>query len=101
MLCSMFSGRFDLNILFWCIIIETIKLLITFCLELKHEIDVWKKACSSLSGYSRDENSVRNVLKKKVMALENLLRKHLYDTKPDEDDFKANLAELQSKVRKI
>jgi len=65
---------------------------------LKREIDVWKKACNSIPGYSRDENSVRGVLKRKVMALENLLRKHLYDTKPSDDDYLATLEELQNKV---
>jgi hypothetical protein len=68
---------------------------------LKREIDVWKKACNSIPGYSRDENSVRGVLKRKVMALENLLRKHLYDEKPCDDDYLATLEELESKVSKI
>ncbi|XP_054164051.1 P protein-like isoform X2 [Oppia nitens] len=67
--------------------------------ELKREIDVWKKACNSISGYSRDENSVRGVLKRKVMALENQLHKHLYEHKPSEDDYLANLEELQNKYK--
>lgn len=67
--------------------------------ELKREIDVWKKACNSLSGYSRDENSVRGVLKRKVMALENLLHKHLYDTKPTDDGYLATLEELENKYK--
>lgn len=69
-------------------------------LELKHEIDVWKKACNSIPGYSRDENSVRTVLKRKVMALENVLRKHLYDDQhADDDSFHDNLAELSQRYK--
>ena len=33
------------------------------------------------------------------MALESLLQKHLYDEKPSDDDFLANLEELENKVR--
>ena len=71
----------------------------SFLTELKHEIEVWKKACHSISGYSRDENSVRLILKKKVMALEGQLRKHIYDSTPSDDDYRANLKELENKVK--
>lgn len=49
--------------------------------EVKHEIEVWKKAYNSLSGYSRDEDTVRVVLHRKITILETLLRKKLYDSK--------------------
>ncbi|KAI1301636.1 P protein [Halotydeus destructor] len=67
-------------------------------IELQAEIDVWKKACQSIP---RDENSVRTVLNRKVMALENVLRKHLYDDvrREQEDDFEETLAELTRKYR--
>ncbi|XP_035233322.1 P protein-like [Stegodyphus dumicola] len=64
--------------------------------ELKHEIEVWKKAYSSLSGYSRDEDTVRAILRRKITVLETLLRKKLYDSKISEDDYKASLKELTS-----
>ena len=68
--------------------------------ELKHEIDVWKKAHNSLSGYSRDENSVRTVLKRKVLALESVLRRNLYDaTHCENEDFEVQLKELKEKYR--
>lgn len=63
--------------------------------ELKHEINVWRKARNSLSGYSRDEMTVKAILKKKVQLLKNLLRKKLYDAKPPED-YLANLEELSN-----
>ncbi|PRD32882.1 UNVERIFIED_CONTAM: Oca2 [Trichonephila clavipes] len=49
--------------------------------EVKHEIEVWKKAFNSLSGYSRDEDTVRAILHRKISVLETLLRKKLYDAK--------------------
>ncbi|RWS07428.1 P-like protein, partial [Dinothrombium tinctorium] len=68
-------------------------------MEVKREIDVWKKACSSIAGYSRDENSVRVVLRKKVLSLETLLSKQLYNTKPSHEEYRATLAELKTKYR--
>ncbi|GFU48922.1 p protein [Nephila pilipes] len=62
--------------------------------EVKHEIEVWKKAFNSLSGYSRDEDTVRAILHRKISVLETLLRKKLYDAKISEDDYRASLKEL-------
>ncbi|GIZ03931.1 p protein [Caerostris extrusa] len=66
--------------------------------ELKHEIEVWKKAFNSLSGYSRDEDTVRAILHRKITVLETLLRKKLYDAKISEDDYRASLKELTNTV---
>ncbi|RWS27635.1 P-like protein [Leptotrombidium deliense] len=68
-------------------------------MEVKREIDVWKKACSSIAGYSRDENSVRVILKKKVMCLETLLSKQLCNSKPTHEEYKATLEELKTKYK--
>lgn len=69
-------------------------------IELKQEIDVWKKASNSIAGYTPDETSVRSVLKRKVMALENVLRKHLYEEDTHTNrDYEANLAELTKKYK--
>ncbi|GBN97396.1 hypothetical protein AVEN_41588-1 [Araneus ventricosus] len=62
--------------------------------KLKHEIEVWRKAFNSLSGYSRDEDTVRAILHRKITVLETLLRKKLYDAKISEDDYRASLKEL-------
>ncbi|XP_067134340.1 P protein-like [Centruroides vittatus] len=67
--------------------------------ELKHEINVWKKARNSLSGYSRDEMTVKALLKKKIQLLKTLLRKKLYDARPSDDNYLANLEELSSKYK--
>ncbi|KAG8183960.1 hypothetical protein JTE90_005190 [Oedothorax gibbosus] len=67
--------------------------------EVKHEIEVWKKAFNSLSGYSRDEDTVRVVLHRKIAMLETLLRKKLYDSKISEDDYRASLKELTSTLK--
>ncbi|XP_013788413.1 P protein-like, partial [Limulus polyphemus] len=67
--------------------------------ELRHEIEVWKKACKSLPGYSRDENTVRAILRKKVYSLENLLKKKLYDIRPSEESYQASLVELSNKYK--
>lgn len=64
--------------------------------EVKHEIEVWKKAYNSLSGYSRDEDTVRAILRRKITILETLLRKKLYDCKVSEDDYRASLKELSN-----
>ncbi|XP_054715570.1 P protein-like [Uloborus diversus] len=64
--------------------------------EVKHEIEVWKKAYNSLSGYSRDEDTVRAILRRKICILETLLRKKLYDCKMSEDDYRASLKELSN-----
>ena len=68
-------------------------------LELRREIDVWKKTCNSISGYSRDENSVRDILKKQVCSLENVLRKQLYTMKQEDENFEADLTELARKYK--
>ena len=68
--------------------------------DLKHEIDVWKKAFNSVGGYSRDEKNVRGELKKKVKKLERLLSEKL--TAPEEDahdEYILNLNELTKKYR--
>ncbi|XP_076319068.1 P protein-like [Tachypleus tridentatus] len=67
--------------------------------ELRHEIEVWKKACKSLPGYSRDENTVRAILRKKVYSLESLLKKKLYDIRPSEESYQASLVELSKKYK--
>ncbi|KAF8793574.1 P protein like [Argiope bruennichi] len=67
--------------------------------ELKHEIEVWKKAFNSLSGYSRDEDTVRAILHRKITVLETLLRKKLYDAKISEDDYRASLKELTNSFK--
>ncbi|KAG8183958.1 hypothetical protein JTE90_005189 [Oedothorax gibbosus] len=62
--------------------------------EMKHEIEVWKKAFNNLSGYSRDEDTVRATLRRKITILESLLKKKISDPKISEDDYRANLKEL-------
>lgn len=61
-----------------------------------------------MGGYSKDENSVRNILKRKVVGLERLLRRQIsHDVKSvnhnhnqmKEDDYHANLAELSKKYK--
>lgn len=70
-----------------------------FCFtELKREIEVWKRACNSIVGYSRDENSVRLMLNHKVETLETILRQHCYETVPPEDNYRSVLTELEQKV---
>uniref|UniRef100_T1IPD1 Citrate transporter-like domain-containing protein n=1 Tax=Strigamia maritima TaxID=126957 RepID=T1IPD1_STRMM len=63
--------------------------------ELKQEINVWKRAAKSVSLYSRDESSVRKKLLRKVATLENNLKKRRYNIKPNEEDYKASLVELE------
>jgi len=63
--------------------------------ELKQEIHVWKRAAKSVSLYSRDEEMVRKTLLRKVAALENKLKKKRYSIRPNEDDYKASLLELE------
>lgn len=48
----------------------------TYFLELKREIDVWSRAVSSLSSYSKDEIDVKTILQTKVLHL-----KHEYKMK--------------------
>lgn len=48
---------------------------------MKHEIEVWKKAFNNLSGYSRDEDTVRATLRRKITILESLLKKKISDSK--------------------
>ncbi|KAI2802671.1 protein kinase, partial [Blomia tropicalis] len=67
--------------------------------ELKREIEVWKRATNSISGYSRDENSVRNVLNRKVEILETILQDHCYETVPPEDNYHSVLNELEAKYK--
>lgn len=71
---------------------------IQFFIELKREIEVWKRACNSIVGYSRDENSVRSMLNHKVETLETILRQHCYETVPPEDNYRSVLTELEQKV---
>lgn len=68
---------------------------------MKREIEVWKRATNSISGYSRDENSVRNVLNRKVEILETILQDHCYETVPPEDNYHSVLNELEAKVSLI
>ncbi|KPM03271.1 P protein-like protein [Sarcoptes scabiei] len=67
--------------------------------ELKREIEVWKRACNSIVGYSRDENSVRAVLNRKVETLETILQQHCYETVPPEDNYRSVLNELEQKYK--
>ncbi|XP_022703171.1 P protein-like isoform X2 [Varroa jacobsoni] len=68
--------------------------------EIQHEIDIWQKACRSLSEYSRDESHVRAILKKKVKNLKNLYRKKLVESSsPSNADFKHNLKQLSDKYK--
>ncbi|KAH9421569.1 protein kinase [Dermatophagoides pteronyssinus] len=67
--------------------------------ELKREIEVWKRACNSIVGYSRDENSVRLMLNHKVETLETILRQHCYETVPPEDNYRSVLTELEQKYK--
>nr|XP_046919178.1 P protein-like [Dermatophagoides farinae] len=67
--------------------------------ELKREIEVWKRACNSIVGYSRDENSVRSMLNHKVETLETILRQHCYETVPPEDNYRSVLTELEQKYK--
>ncbi|XP_018494348.2 P protein [Galendromus occidentalis] len=68
--------------------------------EIQHEIDIWQKACRSLSEYSRDESYVRTILKKKVKNLKTIYRKKLVESSsPSRDDFKHNLEQLSAKYK--
>lgn len=73
--------------------------LIRLSIELKREIEVWKRACNSIVGYSRDENSVRAVLNRKVETLETILQQHCYETVPPEDNYRSVLNELEQKYK--
>ena len=49
--------------------------------ELKHEIEIWKRAENSITVASREENTVKALLKQKVVTLENILQQKLYKEK--------------------
>ena len=49
--------------------------------ELRHEIDIWKRAENSITVASREENTVKALLKQKVVTLENILQQKLYKEK--------------------
>ncbi|XP_039274980.1 P protein-like, partial [Nilaparvata lugens] len=65
--------------------------------ELRHEINVWRRAAESLSSYSKDEEIVRISLEKKVRMLMIDLKEKLNNKSVAIDKYTANLEELQSK----
>lgn len=65
--------------------------------ELRHEIAVWNRACSTLSPYSKDEEMVRKTLSKKVEKLQQKLKKKLQSGAVPTDSYKTTLEELQQK----
>lgn len=69
-------------------------------LDLRREIDVWKKAYNSIGGYSRDEKTVRGVLGRKVSALEQQLKQKIdEEDEGHQVDYFENLAQLKSRYR--
>lgn len=67
--------------------------------EIKQEIQVWRRAAKNLSLYSRDESTVRKMLMEKVDVLENLLKKRMYNQRRTEEDYKASLLELEKNYK--
>ncbi|CAL1266270.1 unnamed protein product, partial [Larinioides sclopetarius] len=68
--------------------------------ERKHEIEKWKRAFYSLSGYSREDDLVRDSLHQKISTLEaSLKRTPHYTNKISEDDYRDHLKELSKTFR--
>nr|XP_042907059.1 P protein-like [Parasteatoda tepidariorum] len=68
--------------------------------EVKRELGVWKKSYNSISNYSREEESVKAILERKMATLETLMRRKLYDSKMSIDDYKTTLTELTNSMKK-
>lgn len=68
--------------------------------ELRHEIHVWKRAAASLSSYSKDEELVRQTLKKKVNRLQRSLKKKISTSIAPAVNYEQTLESLQAKVSK-
>ncbi|XP_074594536.1 P protein-like isoform X2 [Brevipalpus obovatus] len=66
-------------------------------IELKREIEVWKKAKNSIVGYSKDEVAVRDVLRKKVNTLERIMSKEMSEVVPEEANLMSDICELTEK----
>ncbi|XP_069685556.1 P protein isoform X2 [Periplaneta americana] len=62
--------------------------------ELRHEISVWQRAAASLSSYSKDEDTVRVSLLKKVRRLANELKRRITTGSIAVDTYKTTLEEL-------
>ncbi|XP_036087968.1 P protein [Rousettus aegyptiacus] len=71
--------------------------------ELKHEIHVWRLTAQRISPASREETAVRELLLRKVLALEHLLARRLRtfhrQISREDKNWEANIQELQRKHR--
>ncbi|GBM31572.1 P protein [Araneus ventricosus] len=68
--------------------------------ERRHEIEKWKRAFYSLSGYSREDDMVRDSLHQKISTLEaSLKRTPHYTNTISEDDYRDHLKELSKTFR--
>ncbi|GFU48928.1 p protein [Nephila pilipes] len=65
----------------------------------KREIDVWKTALNSLTGYSPEDETARSEVHRKIKLLETSMKRKLDNTKISEEEFRASLQELTSSFR--
>ncbi|GFS45490.1 p protein [Trichonephila inaurata madagascariensis] len=65
----------------------------------KHEIDVWKTALNSLTGYSKEDDTARAEVHRKITLLETSMKKKIDSTKISEEEFRASLLELTNAFR--
>lgn len=66
---------------------------------MRHEIAIWQRAAASLSSYSKDEDTVKDTLLKRVRRMLTELKTRM--TSPggsNNDNYKKNLDELRKKV---
>ncbi|GFX92404.1 p protein [Trichonephila clavipes] len=64
----------------------------------KHEIDVWKTALNSLTGYSKEDDTARAEVHRKITLLETSMKKKIDNTKISEEEFRASLLELTNAI---
>nr|XP_015904670.1 P protein-like isoform X2 [Parasteatoda tepidariorum] len=70
--------------------------------DMKHELTLWKKAAKLHSGYSKDEDAIRALLKRKMCVIESKLEMKTLkfnDPKISEADYRASLVELTNTLK--
>ncbi|XP_064618638.1 P protein-like [Lineus longissimus] len=69
-------------------------------MELKHEIEIWRRACNRITVATREESMVKALLMQKVVTLETLLQNRKSQIKGIViKDFEESLLEMKSKYR--